>query len=208
MKKIFNIVLTVALALMLGIQTYAASDEAREKESAAFDIYMAMLTEWCPDKDNVSDLNAVFPDYYGGSYINDDHDFVIQIVGSVDEAAADLSRFIDTGKVIFEEVRYSWNELNAEADRISAEMRTAGTKAAETVSTVGVDGKNNALLIYTSGDLDGVTDFENVTVVNTAANIAESADGEAQNAPQTGLCLSVICPLAAVIALFMTKERG
>lgn len=208
MKKIFNIVLAVAMALMLGIQAYASSDEAREKESAAFDIYMAMLTEWCPDKDNVSDLNAVFPDYYGGSYINDDHDFVIQIVGSVDEAAADLSRFIDTDKVIFEEVRYSWNELNAEADRISAEMRTAGTKAAETVSTVGVDGKNNALLIYTSGDLDGVTDFENVTVVNTAANIAESADGEEQNAPQTGLCLSAICPLAAVIALFMTKERG
>lgn len=208
MKKIFNIVLAVAMALMLGIQAYASSDEAREKESAAFDIYMAMLTEWCPDKDNVSDLNAVFPDYYGGSYINDDHDFVIQIVGSVDEAAADLSRFIDTGKVIFEEVRYSWNELNAEADRISAEMRTAGTKAAETVSTVGVDGKNNALLIYTSGDLDGVTDFENVTVVNTAANIAEAADGEAQNAPQTGLCLSVICPLVAVAALFMTKERG
>lgn len=208
MKRIFNIVLAVALALILGIQAYAVSDEAREKESAAFDIYMAMLTEWCPDKDNVSDLNAVFPDYYGGSYINDDHDFVIQIVGSVDEAAADLSRFIDTGKVIFEEVRYSWNELNAEADRISAEMRTAGTKAAETVSTVGVDGKNNALLIYTSGDLDGVTDFENVTVVNTAANIAEATDGEAQSAPQTGLCLSVICPLAAAAALFMTKERG
>lgn len=199
MKRIFVLALTLALALSLGVQAYAVSDAAREKESAAFDIYMAMLTEWCSDKSNVSDLNAVFPDYYGGSYINDEHDFVIQIVGSIDEAAADLARFIDTDKVIFEEVKYSWNELNAEADRISAEMQTPGTKAAETVSLVGIDGKNNSLLIYTSGDLDGVTDFENVTVVNTAA--------ETEKSPQTGLCLSVICPLAAAIAVFLAKSK-
>ena len=196
MKRIFVFALTLVMALSLGVQVYAAPADAigrtdsknaaaekidpvdyREKESAAYNIYMAMLTEWSEDKDNVSDLTADYPDYYGGSYINENHDFVIQVVGPVDDAIADLSRFIDTDGVIFEEVKYTYNRLQEEADRIAAEMQTSGTKAAEAVSLVGIAGKENSMLIYiknakgkssdNSDLLEGITDFENVIVVNT-----------------------------------------
>ena len=196
MKRIIIFTLTLVMALSLGVQVYAAPADAigrtdsknaaaekidpvdyREKESAAYNIYMAMLTEWSEDKDNVSDLTADYPDYYGGSYINENHDFVIQVVGPVDDAIADLSRFIDTDGVIFEEVKYTYNQLQEEADRIAAEMQTSGTKAAEAVSLVGIAGKENSMLIYiknakgkssdNSDLLEGITDFENVIVVNT-----------------------------------------
>lgn len=186
MKNIIRILLAAVLAFSLSVQSFAISESAdipvstpadySDKESRAFNTYMALLTEWSENKDNVSDLTAVFPDYYGGCYINENHDFVIQIVGSIDDAISDLKSFIDTDSVIFEEVKYSYNTLLEEKNRISSEMMSTNTKTSEMITAVGIAGKENSIILYAdsskmnsrksseSNVLDGITEFENVIV--------------------------------------------
>ncbi len=193
MKNIIRFLLAAALAFSLSVQSFAVSESVdipvsapadySEKESKAFNTYMALLTEWCEDKDNISDLTAVFPDYYGGCYINENHDFVIQIVGSIDDAISDLKSFIDTDSVIFEEVKYSYNTLLEEKNRISSEMMSTNTKTSELVTAVGIAGKENSIILYAdsskmnsrksseSNVLDGITEFENVIIGSASAEI-------------------------------------
>lgn len=190
MKNIIRLLLAIVLAFSLSVQSFAVSESAdipvsapadySEKESRAFNTYMALLTEWCEDKDNISDLTAVFPDYYGGCYINENHDFVIQIVGSIDDAISDLKSFIDTDSVIFEEVKYSYNTLLEEKNRISGEMMTMKTKTSEMITAVGIAGKENSIILYADSNkmnsykssksnmLDGITEFENVIIDSTS----------------------------------------
>ncbi len=191
MKNIIRFLLVIILVFSLSVQSFAVSESAdiavsapadySEKESRAFNTYMALLTEWSEEKDNISELTAAFPDYYGGSYINENHDFVIQIVGSIDDAISDLKRFIDTDSVIFEEVKYSYNTLLEEKNRISGEMMTSKTKTSELITAVGIAGKENSIILYADGNkmnsynssksnvLDEITDFENVIIDSGSA---------------------------------------
>ena len=71
------------------------------KENRANDKYTTLLTHWAYDKEHIDDVYADFPSFYGGAYINDDQELVIQVTNSDAETMTYFKNLIDLTDVKF-----------------------------------------------------------------------------------------------------------
>ncbi|MDL2218647.1 S1 family peptidase [Christensenellaceae bacterium OttesenSCG-928-M15] len=120
-----------------------------KKDTQANDKYIVLLTEWAFDKNNISDLDAKFPEFYGGCYIDENKDLIILVTDISEEIREYFSRLIDMNNVILKKVQYSYSELLNEHDKItSAVLRQSKNQFVEAIAGVGISMQQNAVALY------------------------------------------------------------
>lgn len=148
-------------------------DESMRKESEANGKYNALLSAWSKNPAIISDKSANFPSFYGGAYIDDQQNLVIQVTDLTDEIKTYFSRIISLENVIFNKVKFSYLELLAEHSRIATNYLGVNSTNGELVS-VGISQKENAINLYIkrgrtqdeyTAIANKITDFEHVRIV-------------------------------------------
>lgn len=161
------------------------TDELLLKENVANDKYNTLLKNWAYDPNLIDDVNAEFPEFYGGAYINDNKELVIQVTTLNDDVRTYFSNMIDLTDTVFEEVKYSYDELKAEKDKLVEKMRSGKnerTTPFEYISGVGISFPENSISLYvtkpqsvkSSADINcesvkqSISSFENIDIIFTS----------------------------------------
>ena len=187
------IAIVFAAALFLGCATNGfsvgstdkivyLSEELQAKENVALEKYNKMLAAWAGGREVFSDMEVDFPEFYAGSFINENKDFVIQLTALTDKTRKYFAEIIDTNGVIFEEVKYSIYDLKKEHTAI-VERWTANkeNKLISNVSGVGISFSDNAVNLYVISTIkdkkgeaafteevkNAITSFENINIITT-----------------------------------------
>lgn len=189
MKKLIAIfVLTMLIFTFSG---YAAestdgfnpvTDSELNKMTDAGEKYNIMLTEWAIDG-KVSDSHANFPEFYGGAYIDDDNNLVINVTPLNDDVKAYFAGLFDLENVIFVEAKYSYSEILEKYELVSQEVFYEDNPRSElsNVNGVGIAVKENGINLYVDTDsvlseeeIDNIKsyyDFENFVIIYEGAAI-------------------------------------
>ena len=156
-------------------------ENQNEKETESNAKYIALLTEWAYDKQNISDTHANFPEFYGGAYINDEANLVILVTNLTDETKDYFGTIIDLENVFFETADYSFATLIAEHDLIREKIvQNADDANISKIISVGISIPKNSIELYvlppnTSDNAEkyyadvkkSVTTFDKVLIVNS-----------------------------------------
>ena len=199
-KKILAIVLVLSLVLPIFSLTAAAtsngsidaSDEPlstfqQYKENIANEKYNILLMHWAYDKEYPSDEYADFPSFYGGAYIDESKNLVIQVT-EYDKAKVEyFKKLIDLDSVVFEQVEYSYAKLVEEKDAAVANMAATNREFSDTITGIGISIPKNAVNIYIykpniqkysyniQSVVDALTEFDKINIIETTGRDAPSA---------------------------------
>jgi hypothetical protein len=190
MKKILVVIVALSLLFSCFISASAAgkeestlkvavlSPELQAKENEANDKYNKLLAFWAYEPLYVDDVIADFPDFYGGSYIDDNKNLIIQTTGQSKNYIGYFEDIIDLSNVNFEEVKYSYTELKSEHSTITKKMnRASEDELISSISGVGISFPNNSITLYvvsTSAKFayevkNAISAFENIEVITTSS---------------------------------------
>ncbi len=120
------VMLSVALLCLVSALPVNAS------ESASIEKYEVLMNAWTRDSDQTGIPGADlydYPEFYGGAYLGDDKNLVIQVTNLDGQVKDYFGGIIDLAGVRFEEVTYSYERLEQEQERIFA--RTGKDELAE-----------------------------------------------------------------------------
>lgn len=132
----------------MDLSTSFAVVEKRIKENLAIEKYNQLLYNWAYDKACVSDINADFPEFYGGAYIDDDKNLVIQVT-ELDESVENcIEDIIDIENVEFEVVEYSFARLMEEKQKIEEKAWNNSKNRVTSIVGVGLDIYDNEVEVY------------------------------------------------------------
>ena len=161
-KSLSAFILTAVMIFSIQINPVAAiSSEGKEKNDASASLYMQelcdeanekyniLLQEWTKEDNDKEEI--VYPDYYGGTYFDEDGSLVLCVTDIKDEIKEDLSRLIDLKNVKFKLVKYPYSQLCAEKKILSNALlfnRKNSDLDTEDIVAVGISNKNNAVIIY------------------------------------------------------------
>lgn len=114
MKKFLSLLLSALLAVSFVVSASAAKnvvdDGVQESAVAAYDELMASFATTYSNSGE-----KIYPDYYGGSYINDAGQLIVYVTDNVQRPAV-LS---DNANVVYEPCTYSYNELLSVMDTLN-----------------------------------------------------------------------------------------
>ncbi len=207
-KKFLSLLLALAMCLSLSVPAWAVfsssnlstespavlSTALQEKEHRANEKYNIMLRAWAYDPAYIDDINADFPVFYGGMYIDSNKNLVIQVTDLSDTTRNYFAQFIDLTDVCFEEVKYSFAELIAEHDRLVKQVLESKTRSGnEPITGIGLSLQDNAINLYVQADkveastrnsqsLKQISLLENVNLIEQDGRVTSYA-GE----PGTGI---------------------
>ncbi len=139
-KKLLTLLMVMALSMTFSMTpTYAETLTEVEQEATALSVYdkdflhnmelasaqyTKLITSFSPDNTNGVLKASDYPDYYGGSYINEEGKFVIYLVEEIyskDEGAkmrAQLTELLGA-EVIFSPCKYSFKHLTEVMDKLN-----------------------------------------------------------------------------------------
>lgn len=129
-----------------------------QKESIADNKLDRILDEWSIN-DGFSDYETDFPSFYGGAFIDENKNLVIQVTSLDDEVIKYFESLIDTNDVVFHEVKYSYKELLEQMDAISQSIGKNSRMAG--INGVSISQKNNQVNVYYSPDSARSIDISN-----------------------------------------------
>lgn len=127
----------------------ASLEELQTLENESNQKYNTLLLAWAYDPEYVDDVYADFPSFYGGAYLNDTKELVIQVTSLDAEVIAYFENLIDLTNVIFEKVDYPYSQLVEEHDAIvEALASTSDDALTDSISAVGIAMQDNAVALY------------------------------------------------------------
>ena len=123
--------------------------ESSEKpmQPGAYENYTQLMEVLCGQtRSNVDD--PVYPDYYGGTYVNDDGDLVVLITEAAyaTRASHEVQTIMDEEDVLFATCKNSYNRLQQVVDSIGTLIKS-GAKFASNIGMYGIDVINNYVLV-------------------------------------------------------------
>lgn len=167
----------------------ALSDELQTLENEANEKYNKLLETWAYNPQFIDDVNANFPTFYGGAYINGEKKLVIQVTSCDESVVGYFENIIDLTNVIFEEVKYSYDELKQAHAEIAEKMDATSTDSLiSNIAGVGISFPDNAVSLYlvTSESVaksdsirkeiqNKVSTFDNIKIITTPTKDTPSA---------------------------------
>lgn len=103
--------------------------------------------------------NGEYPDYFGGTYI-DDNELYVLITSDSEKIKKEIRKGLKTQKVKFVVCQYSYQELEAVQNTIVTQWQSEPESgAAESIIGVGIDVINNCVLIEILGNKDRIEEF-------------------------------------------------
>lgn len=135
-------------------QSYSIDAEADDIHESSSEKYDYLLRNWSDDPEWPDDRNANFPDFYGGAYINDEGELVIQVTSLNEEVISYFADLIDLEHVHFSEVKYSLHELFEAQEMINDILTSNDTDASirDSINGTGISIENNTVNVYVSSD--------------------------------------------------------
>jgi len=157
------------------------TDELQIKENLANEKYTILLRNWAYEPEYIDDVEADFPSFYGGAYINSNRDLVIQVTSAIDDVKDYFSEMVDLTNVILDEVQFSYASLKAEKKAIADLMDPYSDDSyVSSISGVGISFPENAVTLYVYTEEEGeeavifaqrvknyVSSFSNIKVIIT-----------------------------------------
>ena len=168
MKKMnFNVVkfvVSIGLILALSLSIFAFSDsvdyvwrehpddpisiELQRLETIAIEKNEQIFNNWALVENYIEIYDFEFPDFFGGTYINGNKNLVIQVTQLNCYIIEYFSIIIDITNVVFEEVRYSKNQLLlVQAATIEQMLSYYRNSLFSTISSVGLAIENNSVIV-------------------------------------------------------------
>jgi hypothetical protein len=158
-KKLISVILAVVMLVCMSTNVFAANiddsasnfirnsinAELMAKEDSAQQKYDHLIDDWSAD-DDVGDDDLRYPSFYGGAYLDEDKNLVIQVTYLDDDVKKYFEDRIDTNGVVFQEVKYSYKELLDQMDVIVQNMSSGG--ALSDINGAGISSKSNGINIY------------------------------------------------------------
>lgn len=121
-------------------------------ENEANQKYNQLLLEWAYDPNYLDDLNADFPSFYGGAYINSQKCLVLQVTVFDDEVKNYFNGIIDLSNVCFEKVKYSYSDLKKAHSEIASKMSDSSDDSfIAKIAGVGFSIPDNSVSLYLIG---------------------------------------------------------
>lgn len=154
MKKLLIIILILLTCFCLvscadtSVSENTSDLSNSEKEGAASDKYNALLKAWAGGAEVYHDGNIVYPDTYGGSYLNEDKCLVICTTSLGKKTLKEYEEILGDTDIIYKKVKYSYNELLDEQKRIMAKVTEGGNKYYDQIDACGIDEVDNAITLY------------------------------------------------------------
>lgn len=187
-KRIISLALAIVMFALFTTNSLAVGNDTavedsiavpimQAKEGEAIDKYNALLKAWAGGSEVYHDGNIVYPDYYGGTYIDENKNLVISVTSTDKSVLAGFANIIDIKNVIFQEVEYSYSTLIAERNNIAKIMLESNRSGvASTITGVGISPKHNSVNLYSSIPKDSpesvtnqvkqsVSSFENIIII-------------------------------------------
>lgn len=93
--------------------------ESFKKNSSASEQYQKMMSHFKSSKKKLH-----YPNYYGGSYINDANEYVVLIKGNVNQYKDSIFRILGSKNVILKPCKFSYAYLTATMDTLNHIMKT------------------------------------------------------------------------------------
>lgn len=147
-KRFFGLLLSAILVATCAFSVSAAENDAgvQEVASVAYDELMASFVTAYTNSDEM-----IYPDYYGGSYIND----VGQLVVLVTEDSQEASVLSDNANIIYESCTYSYNELLSVMNELNSyKFRRSNNAIASNFNEFGIYDSENRIIVK----LDNLSD--------------------------------------------------
>lgn len=189
-KKILSLALSASLCLGITVSAAASgsgggttTSEAPVQETA-YNAYMQLSEDFVTAYDGRNSV-AAYPDYYGGSYINDDGKLVICVPeDAVTTATATLSE-LDAESYVIEPVTYSYNTLKDVMGQLNDYFLNEDNEVANNINRFGIyDDQNRIVVSLFDASPEKIAEFkeavcdspvivfeENQNVLNTEASI-------------------------------------
>lgn len=147
---LFSITIPVASTPSLETEYLSVPSEyLLEKEDDACEKYATLLDAWSNDN-SVSEFTVTYPSFYGGVYIDNEKNLVIQVTDLTDEIIDYFDGIIDLENVVFNQVDYSYSDLKAQYDIILNDIIKTGS--IPSVNGVTLVEKDNSVNVYISED--------------------------------------------------------
>lgn len=90
-----------------------------KKNSSAGEQYQKVMSHFRRDKGKL-----VYPAYYGGSYINEDNEYVIMLKGDVNQYKGTIFNILGNKDVILKSCKFSYRHLTAMMDKLNDIMQS------------------------------------------------------------------------------------
>ena len=128
------------------LEKIGVSIERFEKISQANLVYDRLMHSFAT---NLQGTAHEFPNYYGGSYIDDEGALVVEIVGDLGNAKQDLALRIDDSNVKYREVKWSYNTLLGVLSLIKeAKEQNAYNEYVANIQACGINLQENTVIVY------------------------------------------------------------
>jgi streptogrisin B len=174
-KNIFLVIAFIFLLFMPNQAAYASEAVDVSVQESAYHAYESLMTLFTL-QGGTEDKS--YPDYYGGSYINDDGKLVVYVKNGQDNPSFSF-KGVPEGTIIYKECDYSYSELVVIMDTINAyKFETPNSAVAVNFNSWGIyDGINRVIVRLEDFNEKAVFDFK-TAVCGSDAIVFEQGFGE------------------------------
>jgi streptogrisin B len=177
--KILTMLALMALITFLSIMSYAQESETTyidaEAQESACQAYDNLMNSFPMSRETG---RKIYPDYYGGSFINDEDKLVVYVT-NMDNVLA-LGAVLDSDDVVFQICEYSYNELNTIMDELNAyKLENSEDHISKEFNYYGLfDSENRIIVKLDNFSEENISEFRE-NVYDSDAIIFEPANGSA-----------------------------
>lgn len=131
-------------------------------QSEAYQSYEKLMELLSPQTRSTG--SAQYPDYYGGSYVDDNGKLVVLLASSDVNirSAGNMKEQLTGNHVIYKNCTYSYNALNSVVSQITEKAENGVPFIYDNVGMFGIDDENNSVLVgLYDNSVDAITQFKN-----------------------------------------------
>lgn len=122
-----------------------------------------------------SETDLKYPDYYGGSYLNENGELVILLKETSNLIRTNLRTIADNQSLQFESATYSYEELNQMVNQISEYKKANNDRLAEAIDAWALNDKENTIEVYIKNLDDDLISLFKSNVNNSTSFIFKDA---------------------------------
>ena len=128
-------ILSVFIAIVILSMSFACNQQAKKTENnttsrtktttqiseeKSINLHDKLMSSFNPNWENEESSPTDYPDYYGGSFIDNNGKFVVCVVGNPTQHHSKISAILETDDFLTETCTYSYREMMQVMDKIDA----------------------------------------------------------------------------------------
>lgn len=129
-------------------------------------------------RSGISEPDFIYPDYYGGGYLDVDGNVVVLVKGSKDEYVGEFQRRTLSSNVVVKECLYSYNELVQFNELITKKFMDESLREGLHWTSVGIDTEANRIVVGIIGCTEqAIANFKSMVLDSDVVIFKEGGEG-------------------------------